>query len=155
MAAGSGQGERCLNELANVLVTGNARQESKNHGHDRCNEPRAAFPVEHAIYEPYLLTCLERCWYSGHAEGRLMDAAVKEELRERAREDDRLYDQFAARLEATHRGQYVAIARTGELLVGPDDIAVLDEALAKFGRGNFAFRRIGERTLGRWRRGGD
>jgi len=84
-----------------------------------------------------------------------MDAALKKELCERAAEDDRLYDQFGASLEATHRGQSIAIGRTGELLVGPVDIAVLDHALAKFGRGNFAFRRIGERTLGRWRSGGD
>ncbi len=84
-----------------------------------------------------------------------MDAALKKELRERAAEDDRLYDQFGASLEATHRGQYLAIGRTGEFLVGPDDIAVLDQALTKFGRGKFAFRRIGDRTLGRWRSGGD
>lgn len=87
--------------------------------------------------------------------GLAMDAALKQEFREWAAEDDRLYDQFAARLETTHRGQYVAIGRTGEVLVGPDDIAVLDQALIKFGRGNFAFRRIGERTLGRWRSEGD
>ncbi len=80
-----------------------------------------------------------------------MDPQLRAEWRARAIEDDRLYDQYAAALEATHRGQYVAIAGTGEVLVGSDDIAVLDEALAKFGRGNFAFRIIGERTLGRWR----
>jgi hypothetical protein len=82
-----------------------------------------------------------------------MDAMVKAELRERAREDDSLYYQYAARLEATHRGQYVAIGKTGEIVVGLDDIWVLDQALAKFGSGNFAFRRIGEKTLGRWRQG--
>ena len=80
-----------------------------------------------------------------------MDPRLQAERRARAIEDDRLYDQYAAGLEATHRGQYVAIARTGEVVVGSDDIAVLDEALAKFGRGSFAFRRIGERTPGRWR----
>lgn len=80
-----------------------------------------------------------------------MDPTFKEKLRERAAEDDRLYDRFAASLEATHQGQYVAVGRMGELLVGPDDIALLDQALAKFGPGNFAFRKIGERTLGRWR----
>ena len=80
-----------------------------------------------------------------------MDVALDEQLRERAAEDDRLYDRFAATLEPTHRGQYVAIGKNGEVLVGPDDIAVLDQALAKFGPGDFAFRRIGERTLGRWR----
>ncbi len=84
-----------------------------------------------------------------------MDAALKKELRERAAEDDRLYDKFGVGLETSHRGQYVAIGRTGEVLVGPNDIVVLDQALIKFGRGKFAFRRIGERTLGRWRSGGD
>ena len=80
-----------------------------------------------------------------------MDPRLQAEWHARALEDDRLYDQYAAGLAATHTGQYVAIARTGEIVVGWDDIAVLDEALAKLGRGNFAFRRIGERTLGRWR----
>ena len=80
-----------------------------------------------------------------------MDATLKEQLRERAAEDDLLYDRFAAILETTHQGQYVAIGKTGQLLVGSDDIALLDQALAKFGRGNFAFRKIGQRTLGRWR----
>jgi len=82
-----------------------------------------------------------------------MDAMVKAGLRERAEEDDRLYDRYAAKLEATHRGQYVAVGRVGEIVVGSDDIWVLDQALAKFGSGNFAFRRIGEKTLGRWRLG--
>ena len=80
-----------------------------------------------------------------------MDAVLKEWLRKRVAEDDRLYDQFAVGFETTHRGQYVAIGKTGEVLVDSDDIALLDKALAKFGRGNFAFRRIGEKTLGRWR----
>jgi predicted aspartyl protease len=80
-----------------------------------------------------------------------MDAALKDQLRERAMEDDRLYDQFAASLEATHRGQYVAIGKAGEVLVGPDQVALLDRALGRFGRGNFAFRKIGERALGHWR----
>jgi hypothetical protein len=80
-----------------------------------------------------------------------MDRVTKEKLREMALEDDRLYDRFAADLEATQRGQYVAIGKTGEVMVGPDDIALLDQALGKFGPGNFAFRRIGDKTLGHWR----
>ncbi len=83
-----------------------------------------------------------------------MDAALEEWLRKRATEDDRLYDQFAAPLEPTHGGQYAAIGPTGELVVGPDNIAVLDAALSKLGPGNFAFRRIGQKTLGRWRQAG-
>jgi len=66
-----------------------------------------------------------------------MDVAIKIWLQERVAEDDRQYERFAADLEATHRGQYVAIGSRGELVVGPDNIAVLDEALAKFGSGKF------------------
>jgi hypothetical protein len=79
-----------------------------------------------------------------------MDAALEEWLRKRAAEDDRLYDQFAAPLEPTHGGQYAAIGKTGEHIVGADNIVVLDEALVKFGPGEFAFRKIGQRPLGRW-----
>ncbi len=80
-----------------------------------------------------------------------MDVALERWLRGKAAEDERLSDEFAAGLEATHRGQYVAIGRTGELVVGLNNIAVLDEALAKFGSGKFALRKIGERGLGHWR----
>ncbi len=83
-----------------------------------------------------------------------MDAAVEEWLRQRAAEDDRLHGQFAAPLESTHAGQYAAIGPTGEVVVGPDNVVVLDAALSKFVPGNFAFRRIGQKALGRWRRAG-
>ena len=79
-----------------------------------------------------------------------MDMALHAGLREQAAADDRLDDQFAARLEATHQGHSVSIGQSGEILVGPDDIALLDQALATFGSGKFAFRRIGERALGRF-----
>ncbi len=66
--------------------------------------------------------------------------------------DDQLYERHGKTLEATHRGQFVAISLQGETIVGPNDLGVLQQALARFGRGNFAFRRIGYRTLGKWRR---
>ncbi|MFN3763245.1 MAG: hypothetical protein ACK4WK_08615 [Anaerolineae bacterium] len=66
--------------------------------------------------------------------------------------DDQLYERFGKPLEATRRGQFVAISLQGETIVGPNDLEVLQQALARFGRGNFAFRRIGYRPLGKWRK---
>jgi len=50
---------------------------------------------------------------------------MKEEVRGKARRDDLLYDKFAKALEAEHHGEW-----------------------------DFAFRRIGFKALGRWRRCG-
>ena len=66
--------------------------------------------------------------------------------------DDQLYERYGKPLEATHRGQFVAISLQGETIIGPNDLEVLQQALARFGRGNFAFRRIGYRSLGKWRK---
>jgi len=66
--------------------------------------------------------------------------------------DDLLYERFGRRLEDDHSGEFVAISLEGETIVGADDIAVLQQALHRFGSGNFAFRRIGEAALGKWRR---
>ncbi len=65
--------------------------------------------------------------------------------------DDQLYERYGKPMEATQRGQFVAISLQGETIVGPNDLEVLQQALARFGRGNFAFRRIGYRSLGKWR----
>ncbi len=65
--------------------------------------------------------------------------------------DNQLYERYGKILEATHRGQFVAISLQGEIIVGPSDLEVLQQALARFGPGNFAFRRIGYRSLGKWR----
>ncbi len=71
---------------------------------------------------------------------------------DRHRTDDRLYERFGRPLEDDHSGEFVAISREGETIVGADDIGVLEQALHRFGSGNFAFRRVGEATLGKWRR---
>ena len=73
------------------------------------------------------------------------------ELQQRANEDEELYDRFAKSLETDHDGEYVAIARDGRLIVDREQLRALDRAIEQFGSGNFAFRKIGSRALGRWR----
>lgn len=74
-----------------------------------------------------------------------------EELQQRAEQDERLYQQFAGRLETDHPGEFVAIALDGRMILESDQIAALERAILEFGSGNFAFRKIGARALGRWR----
>jgi hypothetical protein len=74
-----------------------------------------------------------------------------EELQQRANDDEQLYNKFAKQLEAGHTREFVAIARDGRLIVESDQIRALEEAVKQFGSGNFAFRKIGSRVLGRWR----
>ena len=77
-------------------------------------------------------------------------ADLKEWLAKRAREDEHLYVQFGKPLEASHRGEYVAIGPEGQTILGTSDVDVLRQAIAAFGSGNFALKRIGQRTFGRW-----
>ena len=72
-------------------------------------------------------------------------------LRQRAQEDEKLYQEFGKKLEVDHQGEFVAIARDGRVVVEPDQIRALEKAVREFGSGNFAFQRIGYRALGRWR----
>ncbi len=72
-------------------------------------------------------------------------------LRERALRDDALYAKHGRPLEAEHRGEFIAINCDGQTIVSDNDIDVLRIALERFGSGNFAFRRIGFRALGKWR----
>ncbi len=72
-------------------------------------------------------------------------------LRARGREDDALYERFAKHLEEEHRGEFVAINREGKIIVSRDDIEVVQRAIKEFGEGQFAFRRIGYKALGKWR----
>lgn len=78
--------------------------------------------------------------------------SIQEWIRKRVHEDERLYQQHGKPLEAEHKGEYVAIGPTGELILGKDDVAVLRQAIARFGSGNFAFRRVGYKAIGKWRR---
>lgn len=72
-------------------------------------------------------------------------------LEKQAERNRRLYDRYGRPLEVSHTGQFVAIGVSGEVILGDDDVQVLDQALAKFGRGNFAFRRVGPDGERRWR----
>jgi hypothetical protein len=72
-------------------------------------------------------------------------------LRELALRDDALYAKHGRSFEARHWGEFIAISCDGQTIVSENDIEVLRIALERFGSGNFAFRRIGFRTLGKWR----
>ena len=75
---------------------------------------------------------------------------VDEWAAQRIAEDDRLYDLYGKPLEEKHWGRFVAIGSDGQTILGDDDGSVLGQAIEKFGSGNFAFTRIGDRTLGQW-----
>lgn len=72
-------------------------------------------------------------------------------LKERVLRDDALYGKYGRSFEVEHWGEFIAISRDGQTIVAKDDMGVLKVALERFGSGNFAFRRIGFRTLGKWR----
>lgn len=70
-------------------------------------------------------------------------------IKRRAEEDERLYERYGKPLEADHKGEYVAIGPDGAVILGHDDIKVTQQASARFGSGNYAFRRVGVEL--RWR----
>ena len=65
--------------------------------------------------------------------------------------DNALYQQYGKKLEQEHKGEFVAISRDGAVIISKSDIEVLQKALEQFGSGNFAFRRIGYKAIGKWR----
>ena len=70
----------------------------------------------------------------------------------RAAEDDRLYDRYGKPLEPEHTGKFVAISQDGRLIIGTDELRVVQQAVEQFGPGAFALRRIGAAAEIRWRR---
>jgi hypothetical protein len=76
-----------------------------------------------------------------------VETATEQERRLQA---DALYERYGRPLEATHRGQFVAISPSGETLVAPTVLGVVEQALAAFGRGSFVFK-VGEKAVWRWR----
>jgi len=66
-------------------------------------------------------------------------------------EIEQLYERHAKHLEATHWGKFLALAPDGRYLVGEDDVAVVEEALKKFGQGNFVLMRVGTKSAYRMR----
>jgi hypothetical protein len=69
---------------------------------------------------------------------------------QRIREDVRLYELYGRPLEQEHAGEFIAIGPDGQIILGDDDGEVLQKAIETFGSGNFAFTRVGDRTLGQW-----
>ncbi|MCX7969261.1 MAG: hypothetical protein N3B10_12380 [Armatimonadetes bacterium] len=58
-------------------------------------------------------------------------------------EIERLYEKHAKQLEATHWGKFLAITSDGQFILGEDDVEVVEEAIERFGRGNFVLLRVG------------
>ena len=65
-------------------------------------------------------------------------------------ENNRLYERYGKPLEKDYWGELVAIGPNGTVLFGKDSDKLFGEAIDKFGSGNFAFTRVGERVLGEW-----
>ena len=76
---------------------------------------------------------------------------TKEGYDEIIAKNDALYKKHAKHLEQTRQGDYVAIAYDGQIIVEKDCAKLLQEAVDKFGRGNFVCRRIGYDYLLKWR----
>lgn len=64
------------------------------------------------------------------------------------RRADELYDQYAKPLEDDHRGEYIAVSPTGQVLLGEDLCEVARQALEASGRGSFLFK-LGPRAIAR------
>lgn len=71
-------------------------------------------------------------------------------LEKRSRKNKELYSKYGKPLEKTHKGKFVAISPNGETILGEDATIVLQEAIEKFGSGNFGLNRVGYRTFGQW-----
>jgi len=65
---------------------------------------------------------------------------------------DSLYERYGRPLEQEHYGEYVAIAQDGRVIVGKDDIEVVQKAIHEFGSGNSVLCRIGYRYVDKLRR---
>jgi hypothetical protein len=76
---------------------------------------------------------------------------TQEQMEAIKRRDDELYERYAKHLEAEHKGKFVAIGLDGETLIGEERVKIILEAIKKFGRGNFAVRKIGYDYELKWR----
>jgi hypothetical protein len=68
------------------------------------------------------------------------------------KEADEVYERHGKSLEKNHYGEYAAISLDGRVIVGKDDIEVVDQAIQKFGSGNFVVYRVGYRYVHKIRR---
>jgi len=72
--------------------------------------------------------------------------AAQHLLDEKAREHQRLYEQYGKPLEATRQGEYIAISLDGQIILGVRAADVVRQAIENFGSGNFSLARIGHRA---------
>ena len=78
--------------------------------------------------------------------------SLKERGEERHQEDDRLYEKHRKPLEKDHLGELIAIGPDGQVVFGQGKSSgeFLREAATLFGKGNFAFRRVGHDAVWKW-----
>ena len=62
------------------------------------------------------------------------------------------YDRFVKNLEPQHSGAFAAVRPDGQVVVGEDDVTVVDRALKQFGPENFVLSKIGSRGVGKHRK---
>jgi len=62
-----------------------------------------------------------------------------------------LYDRFVKSLESQHSGDFIAVHPDGQVIIDKDDLKAVDQALKRFGPGNFILLKIGSRGVGKWR----
>ncbi len=61
-----------------------------------------------------------------------------------------LYERYGRPLELAHQGQYVAISPSGETVLAPSVLEVVEKASEAFGPGSFVFK-LGAKAVWRWR----
>ena len=76
--------------------------------------------------------------------------SMREWMAQREEQDERLYEVYGGPLEEEHTGEYLAISDDGETILNTDPDELLREAVATFGRGNFALARVGDKAFGEW-----
>jgi len=67
-------------------------------------------------------------------------------------EFDKRYERYGKPLEIDHHGEFIAITEDGRVIVGKNDIEVVDRAIEEFGSGNFILCRAGDKSVGKIRR---
>jgi hypothetical protein len=69
------------------------------------------------------------------------------------KEADEVYERHGKSLEKNHHGEYAAISQDGRVIVGKNDIEVVDQAIEEFGSGNFVLYRVGYKYVDKIRQG--
>ena len=69
------------------------------------------------------------------------------------KEADAIYERHGKNLEKDHLGEYAAISLDDRVIVGKNDIEVVDQAIEEFGRGNFILYRVGKKYVDKIRQG--